>query len=350
MKKIVAALGACAAVLSATAAFAQQSVADFYKGKQVQMIVGYGPGGGYDVYARQLARFLGKHIPGNPTIVVQNMPGAGSLRAANFIYNTAPKDGTQIATFSRDMPLMWLLGGNSNVQFDARKFTWLGSPSSYGDDAYMLWARKDATVKTIQDALKPGGPKIILGGTAEGATGNDVPVLMKDTIGLNQQLITGYPDGNAIFLAIERKEIEGRFVGLSAVNSTKPEWRRPDSGMHALMQFARQTRHPEFPDVPTARELAPNDKARALIEMAEMPYVLSRPFVAPPGIPEDRAKALQKAFMDTNADPEYLAEAKKMQIDISPVDGDAVLKLIDRLSQSPPELIEYMKKMHKDEK
>ena len=335
----------------AFAAVAQaQTPAEFYKGKTVTLIVGYGPGGGYDVYARLLAQHLGRHIPGNPTVVVQNMPGAGSLRAANFIYTNAPKDGTQIATFSRDMPLMGLLGGNANVQFDPRKFTWLGSPSSYGDDAYLLFVRKDAAVKTIEDARRPGGPKLVLGGTGEGATGNDISILLRDTLGLNIQLITGYPDSGALFLAADRKEIDGRYVGLSAVGSSKAEWLNPDGPMHALMQFALITRHPKFPDIPTARELAQNDRARALIEIAEMPYTLSRPFVAPPGIPNDRAKALQAAFMEVNSDPAYIADANKLHIDISPIDGPKVLEMIDRLSNSPPDLLDYMKKLQGDQK
>ena len=327
-----------------------QSAADFYKGKTVTLIVGYGPGGGYDVYARLLAQHLGKYIPGNPTVVVQNMPGAGSLRAANFIYSNAPKDGLSIATFSRDMPLLGIMGGNSNVQFDPRKFTWLGSPSSYEDDAYLLFVRKDAAVKSIEDGRKPGGPPLVLGGTGEGSTGNDIAILMRDTVGLNIKLIAGYPDSGALFLAADRKEIDGRYVGLSAVSSSKPDWLKPDGPMHPLMQFARRTRHPSFANIPTARELALNDRSRALIEIAELPYTLSRPFVAPPGIPADRAQALQKAFMDVNSDAGYIADANKLHVDISPIDGNVVLEMIDRLSKTPPELFDYMRKLQHDQK
>ena len=346
MKKLLALLFAS---FFATAAHAQ-SVAEFYKGKNVTLIVGYGPGGGYDVYARLLAQHLGKYIPGNPTVVVQNMPGAGSLRAANFIYSNAAKDGLFMATFSRDMPLLGIMGGNSNVQFDPRKFTWLGSPSSYDDDAYLLFVRKDAAVKSIEDGRKAGGPPLVLGGTGEGSTGNDIAILMRDAVGLNIKLIQGYPDSGALFLAADRKEIDGRYVGLSAVASSKPDWLKPDGPMHALMQFARRTRHPSFMNIPTARELALNDRSRALIEIAELPYTLSRPFVAPPGIPEDRAKALQKAFMDVNSDPGYIADANKLHIDISPIDGNVVLEMIDRLSKTPPELFDYMRKLQHDQK
>src|SRR5258708_37414024 len=148
-------------------------VADFYRGKQINLVVGYGPGGGYDVYARLIARHLGKYLPGNPTIVVQNMPGAGSLRSVNYLANSAPKDGTVIATFARDMPLIGIIG-NPNARFDARKLTWLGSSSSYGNDAYLLITRVDAPVTSIADARRPGGPPLRLGGTGgscDGAAG-----------------------------------------------------------------------------------------------------------------------------------------------------------------------------------
>jgi len=172
------------AALAATPAHAD-TVADFYKGKQINLIVGYGPGGGYDTYARLLARHFGRFVPGNPNVIVQNMPGAGSLRAVNYLYNVAPKDGATIGTFARNMPLIGLLGGNSNVQFNPRRFTWLGSTSSFVYDAYILIVRKDAPVKSIDEARRPDLPALVLGGTAEGATGNDVPVILRDTIGLH---------------------------------------------------------------------------------------------------------------------------------------------------------------------
>ena len=326
------------------------AVADFYKGKSIQLVLGYGPGGGYDVYARIIARYLGKYIPGNPTVVVVNMPGAGSLRATNFLYTTAPMDGMTIGAFARDMPLMGIIGGNSNVQFDPRKFTWLGSASSSVNDSYLLFLRKDAAVKTIGDAIKPDGPSVVISGTAEGATGNDVAILLRDAIGLNVKIINGYPDSGAMFLAIDRKEVDGRFVGLSAVRSSKPDWLRPDSNMHVLLQFGRPERNAAFPDAPTARELAKDDRARALIGLAELPYQLSRPMVAPPGVPADRAAALQEAFMAMQKDAEYLKEAERLGLDVSPVDGARALALIDQLASAPRELIDYMKKLQHPEK
>jgi tripartite-type tricarboxylate transporter receptor subunit TctC len=344
-------LAAVAAVLVLAGAPAQaDAVADFYKGKVVSLVVGYGSGGGYDVYGRLVAAHLGKYIPGNPTIVVQNMPGAGSLRSVNYLYNTAPKDGTIIATFARDMPLLGLIGNNPNVRFDPRKLTWLGSSSSYADDAYLLMTRKDAAVKSIADARAPGGPQLVLGGTAEGTTGNDISTVLRDALALNIRIIVGYPDSNALFLAADRKETDGRFVGLSAVASSHPEWLRPDSGMQVLLQFARVTRHPQFSAVPTARELATNDRARALIELAELPYRLSRPFAAPPGLPGDRAKALQAAFLAVHQDPDYLDQAQRLKVDVSPIGGEEVLRAIDGIAGAPPDLLDYMKKLLSENK
>ena len=342
------AVGLMITALALTAGRAQaDAVADFYKGKQVTMVIGYGPGGGYDIYGRIMAKYIGRHLPGNPTVIVQNMPGAGSLRAANYIYEVAPKDGTQIATFGRDIPLIGVLEHNTNVRFDPRKFTWLGSSSSYGNDAYFLWVRKDSRFKTIEDVLKPGEQKLVIGGTAEGGTSNDIALLLRDTLGLNLRLINGYADSGGLNLAVDRAEVDGRFVGISALSSTKPDWLSRDGIVKPLLQFARTTRHPDYPDVPTARELAPNDRARALIEIAEMPYILSKPFVAPPGVPADRAKALQQAFLAANADPEYIEEAKKLGIDISPIDEAVVHKILDTISQAPADLLDYMRNKQK---
>ena len=322
-----------------------ESVANFYKHRQVDLIVGSGPGGGYDIYARLLARHFGKFIPGHPPIIVQNMPGSGSLRAVNFLYNLAPKDGTAIGTFTRNMPLIGLLGGNANVQFDPRKLTWLGSASSFVNDAYILIVRKDAPVKSIDEARRADLPGLVLGATADGGTGNDVPIILRDTIGLHVKQVVGYPDSASVFLAIERGEIHGRTVDLSTVKSVKPEWLNPDSDFRVLVQFARTSRHPDLPDVPTARELAKNEAARALIELAELPYALSRPFAAPPGVPAARAKALQRAFLEMQSDPEYLEDATKVSVDVSPIGADEVLRAIDRIAVAPPELLDYARRL-----
>jgi tripartite-type tricarboxylate transporter receptor subunit TctC len=344
---IVLALAGMATVVAPAQA---DAVANFYKDRTVNLVVGYGPGGGYDVYARLVARHIGRHIPGRPNVVVQNMPGAGSLRSVNWLFNVAPKDGSALAHFARNMPLMGMLGTNPNAQFDARKFTWLGSSSSFEDDAYILIVRTDIPVKTIEDARKSGGEPLVLGGTAEGATGNDVPIILRDTIGLNVKQVVGYPDSGALFLAMERGEVHGRTTDLSSVRSIKPEWLKPNSGYRVLVQFARATRHPMFPNVPTARELAKNEKSRALIELAELPYKLSRPFAAPPGVPADRARALQRAFAATHKDPAYLEDARKLRVDISPVSAEEVVASLQKIEAAPPPLLDYLRRLFTEAK
>jgi tripartite-type tricarboxylate transporter receptor subunit TctC len=338
-------------LVAQTAAFAgPASVAEFYRGRVLTLFVGYGPGGGFDVIARLLARHLGRHIPGNPTIVVQNMPGAGSLLAANYLYNVAAKDGTQFGLIARNMALLGLLGHNPNVRFDPRRFTWLGSSSDFSDDAYLLMVRNDSPVKSIQDAQRPGGPVLVLGGTAAGASSADVPKILRDALGLNMKLILGYRDSAAIFLAMENAEVGGRMVELSSVRAIHPQWLEPGSDYRVLLMYARRKRDPQFPDVPTARELAPDNAARELIEFTETPLLtMAWPFLAPPGIPPDRALALQSAFAVASRDPDYLADAAALKIAVDPVSAEDIYRAIERLSAASPPLLDYMRKLMKAE-
>jgi len=340
---------AIAAVLTTVTFNAGQTqgvVEAFYKGRQINLIVGYGPGGGYDLTARLLARYIGRFIPGQPFVVVQNMVGAGSMRAANYLYGATPKDGATFGVFGSDIPMVGLIGANTAVQFDARRFTWLGSSSSFGNDAYVLIVRADAKSPSIADARRPDAAPIVLGGTGEGARDADVPKILRDALGLNIKQVLGYPDSPSIFLAVERGEVQGRMFDLSAVKATRPEWLKPNSGFNVLLQFARVTRHPELPDVPTARELALNAEARALIEFAETPLLtMARPFAAPPGVPDERAKALQAAFLAAHRDPRFLEEAERLGVDISPVDAGRIARSIEQMGQAPSSVFAYMKRL-----
>jgi tripartite-type tricarboxylate transporter receptor subunit TctC len=344
MRTWLGALGLVVVVLAAPAARADE-VADFYKGKRINLIVSYGTGGGYDVYARVLAKHMSRHIPGNPSIIIQNMPGAGSLRGTNYIYNVAPRDGTVFGTFARNMALIGQLKTNQNVQFDPMKFTWLGSSSSLANDAYILMLRRDAKVKSIEDARRAGGPPIILGSTAEGASSDAMGVLLREWLGFNLKVIPGYTDSGVLFLAIERGEVEGRTVGLSSVRANKPDWLKPGGLARVLVVFGRATRFPDFPDAPTARELAKNPEDKNLIEIIEIPYALSRPYAAPPEVPADRAKALQDAFMATHKDPAYVAEAEKVGIEVSPITGDEIRRLIDQIAKTPAEQLKRIESL-----
>jgi tripartite-type tricarboxylate transporter receptor subunit TctC len=331
--------------LAAQAARAE-TVEEFYRGKRLTLTVGYGPGGGYDVFARLLARHIGKYIPGNPQIIVQNMPGAGSLIAANYIYAVSPKDGTAFGLMARDMPLLGLMGHNDKVQFDPRKFTWLGSSSNFSDDAYVMIVRNDTPVKAIDEIRRPGGPTLLLGGTADGATGGDVPRILQSALGLNMKLVLGYRDSAAVFLAMERDEVSGRTTDLSAIRSSRPDWLKPNGGYRLLVQYARLTRHPDYPDVPTARELVTTEAARALIEFTETPLLtMSRPFAAPPGVPDERAKALRTAFLAAHRDRQYIEEAARVGIYISPVSAEELVNSIERMSRASPVLFDQVRKL-----
>jgi len=323
-----------------------QNVADFYRGKEVTLLVGYGPGGGYDITARLVARYLGKYIPGHPAVVVQNMPGAGSMRAANYTYVNAPRDGTTIALVARDMPLLGLLKVNPRVQFDVQKFNWLGSSSSYADDAYVLVVGPKSPITSIAAARRADGPLLVLGGTGEGATDADVPKVLRDTIGIRIRQVLGYTDTPSIVLAVERGEVDGRMFDFSYVKKSRPQWLKADSGFHLLVQFARRTRHPDLPDVPTARELAPDAKARELIVFAETPLLtMARPFAAPPDVLAERLEALRSAFAAAHRDPDFLAEGEKLGLDISPVSAAEMSRALDEMTHASPAVFDYMKRL-----
>ena len=313
-------------------------VADFYRGKTVNIVVGYGPGGGYDLFARILARFIGNYIPGKPAVTVQNMPGAASLRATNYLATVAPKDGTVIATFDRNIPLIAFVSGSPNVQYDPLKLVWLGTLSDSTEDAFVIWARKKPGLDSIADLRRPDGPSLTVGVTGVGATDNDIAVLLKQVLGLRLNIIPGYQDSNAIGLAVETGELDGQLIGYMAGKIAKPAWTKPEGNMKILLQFARQTRHPEIPDAPTARELAPTNSALQMIAMAEQPYTVARPFAAPPGIPADRAQALQEAFAKAMKDPEMAAEARKINLDLTPLDAKDTIAAVESLSRAPVDL------------
>ena len=233
---------------------------------------------------------------------------------------------------------MAFLGGNSNVQFDPLKFVWIGSLSNSSDDAFVLWARRAAAARTVEDLRRPGGPTLTVGVATAGATDNDVGVILRDISGLRLKLVQGYPDSNAVGLAVESGEVEAQLIGFVTSKIVRPAWLAPGSPMQILVQFGRPDRHPELANVPTARELAADDSARQLVDLALFTYQIARPFVAPPGTPPDRAEALQEAFRQTVKDPEFLGEARKLGLEISPVDSVAATRLINDMGKSPADI------------
>jgi tripartite-type tricarboxylate transporter receptor subunit TctC len=314
---------------------AAQTVEQFYKGRAVTMLVGTAPGGINDISARLVAKHLGRFIPGGPNIVVQNNPGAGGLITANKLYNNAEKDGSVLAKFERAVPQLQIQG-DPKAQFEATRFVWLGSLSSYANDAYLLTVNANSRVKSI-DELK--GPVPINLGSDNSASSNLIfAVIAKEVLGLNVTVIRGYTGAASLFLAMQSGEVDGQFVGLSSIKSGQRElWSK--GAFRPLLAFGRTTRHPDFPDIPTGREMTSNPGALALISFAELPFFMALPFAAPPGIPPDRAKALQTAFMDMSRDGEFVAEAEKIGIDMSPIDGAGILKLLTATAATPTDVI-----------
>jgi len=309
---------------------------DFYKGKTITLLVGSAEGGGYDQYARLLARHMGKYIAGEPSIVVKNQPAAGGMAMANAMYATVPRDGLTFGMMARDNPLQPLLG-NSAAKFKPESFTWLGTSSRYEDDAFCLVIRSDTGIADIADLQKPGRPAIF-GGQAAGGSETDIVLIARDVFKLNLQYIRGYRSSTDTLLALRRGEIEGRAITTSTLQKSMADWL--ERGMlRYLMQFGHETRWKGLPDVPTARELAPTPEDKAVLELAEIPFLMSRPFMAPPALPPAQAFILKQAFMQAHQDPDYLAEAKEMQLDVSPLTGDEMQKLMTRIAQTPPAVI-----------
>ncbi len=339
------ALLAIVGLIAGCAGSMAQEIKGFYKGRQLSLIVGYGPGGGYDAYGRLVAKHIGRFLPGQPTVVVQNMPGAGSLVATNYIYRIAPKDGSVFGIFARNMPLVGLIGNKQNVKFDPLHFTWLGSSTSFLNDAYVLLVRKAAPVNTLEALRTQGGAPLMIGSTSEGASSDAMPHVMREWMGLNVKAISGYTDSGQLFLAMERGEVDGRTVGLSAVRANKANWLAADGPMRVLVAFGRNARHPDYPDVPTAQELALGDRERRLIAAIEVPYKISRPFAAPPGVPVERGKALQAAFLAVHQDRQFLADAEKAGVDISPIGAAEVLDLIRQVAETPQDMLRAIEKL-----
>ena len=305
-----------------------QTPAEFYKGKTVEIYVGYSVGGGYDLYARLLARHMGKHIPGNPTIVAKNMEGAASLRLANWLYQVAPKDGTVFGTIGRGTAFDPILG-LKGAQFDGTKFTWIGSAN---DEVSVCVAWQGNGVKTFEDLRSK---ELTVGGTGVSADTDQFPRIINGVLGTKMRIVSGYPGGNDVVLAMERGEVSGRCGwSWSSVKSTHKSW-IDDKKMIVLVQLSLNT-HADLANVPVVQDLATTDEQRQILKLIFARQTMGRPFLAPPGVPADRAAALRKAFMDTMADKDFLADAEKAQLEITPVDGEKVQALVQEIYQTPP--------------
>jgi tripartite-type tricarboxylate transporter receptor subunit TctC len=308
-----------------------ETLDDFYRGRNVNIVIGYGVGGGYDTYARLLGRHIGKHIPGNPSIVPQNMPGAGGLKATQYLYAVAPKDGTVFGTVARGQPLTPLLLGDKS--FDPLRLTWIGSVT---DEASLCLSWGTSKAKTFADLLKG---ETLFGGEGQGADPDLFATALNRIFGTKIKLITGYHSTRELTLGMERGEIEG-VCGISASTlvSQQPEWVKGEK-VHLLAQMA--TRKDErFATVPLITDLAANDEQRHVIGLVIAGQAIARPFFAPPDIPEDRKAALRSAFDKTMQDPEFRADAERGKMDVNPMPGTEREKFLKDLYAAPKDLVE----------
>jgi tripartite-type tricarboxylate transporter receptor subunit TctC len=307
------------------------AVEDFYKGRTITVLIGYSVGGGYDTHARVLAHHLGKHIPGNPAIVTQNMPGAGSLRAANYIYNAAAKDGTTLGVFARGMAMEPLIGG-TNAKFDATKLTWIGSAAN---EISLCATYATSPVKNWNDALSK---EFTVAGNGSGSDPDVFANVLRNRFGVKNRLISGYPGSAEISLAMERGEIDGRCGwSWSSIKAEKSQW-LAEHKLNLIVQLALE-KAADLPNVPLITELATDDRQRQILKLIFSRQTMGRPFAGPPGIPAERAEALRKAFDLTMKDPEFLAEAEKRGLEINPVSGHDLEKLITELYQTPKDIV-----------
>jgi tripartite-type tricarboxylate transporter receptor subunit TctC len=307
-----------------------QSAAEFYTGKSVDMQIGYSVGGGYDLYARLVARHLGRHIPGHPTIVPKNMEGAGSLRLANWLYSAAPRDGTVIGATSRGAAFDPLLN-QSGARFDASKFSWIGSAN---DEVSVCVALQSSGIAKFEDLLtKP----LTVGSTGAADDTYQLPTIVNAVLGTKFKVVTGYPGGNDVSLALERGEVEGRCGwSWSSIKATRPDW-IASKKIIVLVQMSL-SKHPDLPDVPLIMDLARTDEQRQIFKLFCARQVMGRPFLAPPGLPADRLTALREAFDATMTDKEFLGDAEQSKFEINPVSGERLEALVDEIYQTPPEV------------
>ena len=319
-----------AAVWTASSA-AADPIADFYKQNGLTIVVGFGVGGGYDVYSRSLARHWPKHLAGAPTVVVRNMPGAGSMAAANFIATNAPKDGSQIATFSRSIPTQPLFD-STGVQFDALKLNWIGSPAA---EVSVVFAKSGKGFRTVDDLrAKP----MVVPASGYGADSAVYPFVVNALLDTKMKVVTGYRGSGDFMLAIERGEVDGTGgSSISTLRSTRPAWLKEKS-IDVILQLALR-KHADFPDVPLVTDLAKNDADRQIMRLVFSRQEIAFPYAAPPDVPADRLKALRESFLATLKDPAFVAEAEKLGLEVSPVTADETLRILQEAYSSSPELI-----------
>ena len=331
------ALIAASLVALATPA-AADTVSEFYKGKSVSLMVSGSAGGGYDLLARAIAKHLGKHIPGNPAVVVKNVPGAGGLLLTNQIYNVLPKDGTVIGSVQNNVPFEPLYG-TKEADYDPNKMIYLGSP---GSEVSIITVWHGANVATLAEARKR---ELTMGSSGQNSTPSFYARLANATLGTKLKIVVGYPGQNDVLFAMERGEVDGHPSAFyNSLMASRPNWIK-DRKVHLLVQFGA-AKEPAIADVPLATELAANPEDRRLIEEASAPLAIGRPYVMAPGVPADRVAALRKAFADTVKDPEFQADSERAQLGANQLQpGESLQATIARSYAAPPAVIERLRKL-----
>jgi tripartite-type tricarboxylate transporter receptor subunit TctC len=326
--------GIAATLLVASAAAQAPSLG----GKNVTMIIGFGPGGGYDLWGRVVARHLGKHLPGNPTVVPQNMPGGGSFTAANNIYAIAPKDGTVLGIIARDAALGPLTGA-SGARFDPLKITWVGTPTT---ETNVCISTDKAKVKTFQELL---AQELIIGNTGAGTGTYSYPKALNGLLGTKFKLVSGFPSSSDVFLAMERGEVDGICESLDSVIGKRPDWIEKKK-VNILFQGG-EAPNPTLKGVPFIVDLARNAEEKQAIEFLYAGQGIGRPFVAPPDLPADRLKMLRDGFSATMKDPDFIADARKQKLDVEPEDGEHLAALIKKIYATPKPVVERVSELVK---
>ncbi len=332
-RRLIYALAVALLVGPFAPAHAQDAVAQFYKGKELKLYIGSTAGGGYDSYGRLLARYMGKYIPGNPTIVPVNMPGAGSNRLAAYIFSVAPKDATEFALIFPGAVLDPLIG-TQQVQDDPSKLVYLGSANI---EAFTCFVRADAPVKTYLEATTT---QVLLAASAAGGSTRDMPALENTLLGTKFRVVSGYPGSREINLAIEQGEVQGACgIGWSSIETQNPDWITQNKIRILAQESTKGFPALDAKGVPLTYSYAKTDEDRQIMELAYSQEVFGRPFILPPGAPADRVAALRKAFMIALDDKELLAEAQTMRLDIAPISGQEVQTLVSKIYSFPPDIV-----------
>ena len=329
---------ACAFATVLTSASAADPVADFYNGKQIRLAVGFTSGGTYDLYARLLARHMAEHIPGKPSFIVQNMPGAGSRLAANWLYTAAPKDGTAMAMLGQNTAFDQVMGAEG-VQFDVRNFNWIGNPIVANN---LIIAMQASGVGTIEDAKNK---EIAIGASGASSPSVIYPQALNTLVGTKFKIISGYPGGNDIDLAMERKEVDGRgSTGWISVKSNPSHAKWIADGTLKILVQVGPTKERDLPNVPLLTDIAQTEEQRQVFEVLSSDVALGRPLLTTPGVPADRVEALRRAFDLTLKDPNFLAEAEKQKLDIAPLTGKELQALVTAAVSKPESVIASVKR------